>query len=67
VLEVTHFGRAIAEAEGLADAHVFLNGCVEKRNVDVKLAKLKVVDGCDGHKEAQASHADDKGERLCVV
>jgi hypothetical protein len=24
-LEVTHLGRAIAESEGLADVHVFLN------------------------------------------
>jgi hypothetical protein len=40
---VTHFGCAIAEAEGLADVHVFLNGCVEKRSVDVKLAKLRAA------------------------
>jgi hypothetical protein len=47
-LEVTHFGRAIAEAAGLAGAYIFLNGCVEKRNVDDKLAQLKVAGGCDG-------------------
>jgi hypothetical protein len=45
--EVTHIGRAIDEAEGLADVHVFLNGCVEKRRVDVKLAELNVAGGCD--------------------
>jgi hypothetical protein len=64
---VTHFGCAIAEAERLADVHVFLNGYVEKRSVDVKLAELKVAGGCDGQEETQAGHADDMGERLCVV
>jgi hypothetical protein len=66
-LEVTHFGRAIDEAEGLADVHVFLNGCVETRCVDVKLAKLKVAGGSDGQEETHAGHADDKGERLSVI
>jgi hypothetical protein len=66
-LEVAHFGCAIAEAEGLADVHVFLNGCVEKRSVDVKLAELKVAGGCDGQEETQACHADDTGERICVI
>jgi hypothetical protein len=64
---VTHFGRAIVEAEGLADVHVLLNGCVEKPSVDVKLAKLKVAGGYDGHEETQAGHADDMRERLCVM
>jgi hypothetical protein len=68
-LDVAHFGRAILESEGLADIHVFLNRGVEKRSVDVKLAKLKVAGGVDGQKEAQAGHADDaaRGERLRVV
>jgi hypothetical protein len=66
-LEVTHLGRAIAKAEGLADVHVLLNRGVEKRSVDVKLAKLKVAGGCDGKEESQASHADDMGERLRIV
>jgi hypothetical protein len=35
--EVTHYGRAIAEAEGLADVHVLLDGAVEERSVDVEL------------------------------
>jgi hypothetical protein len=64
---MTHFGRAITEAEGLADIHVLLNRGVEKRSVDVKLAKLKVAGGCDGKEESQARHADDMGERLRVV
>jgi hypothetical protein len=64
---VTHFGCAIAEAEGLADVHVFLNRCVEKRNVDVKLAELKVAGGCDGQEETQDGHADDMGKRLFVM
>jgi hypothetical protein len=32
---MTHFGRAITEAHGLADVHVLLNRGVEKRSVDV--------------------------------
>jgi hypothetical protein len=64
---VTHFGRAIVEAEGLADIHVFPDGSVDKRCVDVKLAEFKVASGCDGEEETQAGHADDWGERLCVV
>jgi hypothetical protein len=64
---VTHFGRAIVEAKGLADVHVLLNGCVEKRSADVKLAKLKVAGGCDGQEETQVGHADDKRERLIVI
>jgi hypothetical protein len=35
--EMTHFRRAIREAEGLADVHVLLDGSVEERSVDVKL------------------------------
>jgi hypothetical protein len=35
--------------------------------VDVKLAEFKVASGCDGREETQASHADEWGERLCVV
>jgi hypothetical protein len=66
-LEVTDLGRAITESEGLADVHVFLNRGVEKRSVDVKLEELKVAGGCDGQNEAEAGHADDKGERLRVV
>jgi hypothetical protein len=66
-LEMTHFGRAITESEGLADVHVLLNRGVEKRGVDVKLTQLKVAGGCDGEEEAQAGHADDRGERLRVV
>jgi hypothetical protein len=66
-LEMTHFGRAITEAEGLADVHVLLNRGVEKRSVDIKLTQLKVAGGCDGQEEAQTGRADDKGERLRVV
>jgi hypothetical protein len=57
-LEVTHFGRAIVEAEGLADVYVFPDENVEKRSVDVKLAKFKVASGGDGQEETQAGHAD---------
>jgi hypothetical protein len=66
-LEVTHFGRAIGEAKGLADVHVYLDEGVEKRCVDVKLAEFKVASDCDGQEEAQDGHADGKGERLCEV
>jgi hypothetical protein len=66
-LEMTHFGRAISEAEGLADVHVLLNGGVEERSVYVKLTQLKVAGGRDGKEEAKPSHADDRGERLRVV
>jgi hypothetical protein len=65
--EVTHFGCAIAEAEEVVDVDVFLNGCVEKRSVDVKLAEFKVAGGGDGQQETQADHADDKEERLYVI
>jgi hypothetical protein len=51
---MTHFGRAIIEAEGLADVHVLLNRGVEGRSVDVKLTQLKVAGGRDGEEEAQA-------------
>jgi hypothetical protein len=66
-LEMTHFGRAISESEGLADVHILLNRGVEKRNVDVKLTELKVAGGCDGQEEAHAGHADDMRERLREV
>jgi hypothetical protein len=66
-LEMTHFGRAISEAEGLADVHVLLNRGVEKRSVDVKLSQLKVAGSCDGKEEAKAGHADDKGEHVRIV
>jgi hypothetical protein len=66
-LEMTHFGRAISEAEGLADVHVFLNRGVEKRNVDGKLTQFKVAGGCDGKEEAKAGHADDRAERLRIL
>jgi hypothetical protein len=36
-LEMTHLGRAITEAEGVADVHVLLNRSVEECSVDVKL------------------------------
>jgi hypothetical protein len=65
--ETTQFGRAISEAEGLADVHVLLDWGVEERNVDVKQAQFKVAGGRDGKEEAKASHADDKRERLRVV
>jgi hypothetical protein len=45
---MTYFGRAISEAEGLADVHVLLNMGVEKFSVDVKLTQFKVAGGCDG-------------------
>ena len=35
--------------------------------LDVKLADLKVAGGCDGQEETHAGHADDRGERLCVI
>jgi hypothetical protein len=42
-LEMTQFGRAITEAEGLADVHVLLNRGGEKRSVDVQLTQLEVA------------------------
>jgi hypothetical protein len=45
---ITHFRRAISEAEGLAHVHVLLDGGVEERSVDVKLAQFKVAGGRDG-------------------
>jgi hypothetical protein len=50
---MAHFGRAISEAEGLADIHVLLNRGVEKRSIDVKMAQLKVASGCNGKEEAR--------------
>ena len=47
-LEVANLGRAIGEAEGLADVHILPDGSVEKRCVDVKLAEFKVAGGRDG-------------------
>jgi hypothetical protein len=65
--EVTHFGRDIREAEGLADIHVLLDGGVEERSVDVDLTQIKVAGGRDGEEETKASHADDRGERFRIV
>jgi hypothetical protein len=56
--EVTHFGRVIREAEGMADVHVLLDGGLEESSVDVQLTQFKVVGGRDGH-------ADD-GENVSV-
>jgi hypothetical protein len=64
---VTHFGRAIKEAEGLADVHVLFDGGVEGRSVDVELTQFKVAGGRDGEEEAKADHADVKGERFRIV
>jgi hypothetical protein len=64
---MTHFGRAISEAEGLADVHVLLNRGVEKRGVDLKLTQFKVAGGCNGKEEAKTGHADDMGERFSIV
>jgi hypothetical protein len=64
---MTHFGRAIIEAEGLADAHVLLDGGVEERSVDGKLAQFKVAGGRDGKEEAKVGHANDWGERFRIV
>jgi hypothetical protein len=44
---VTHFGRAIREADGLADVHVLLDGGVEEHSVDVELTQFKVAGGRD--------------------
>jgi hypothetical protein len=66
-LEMTDFGRAIREAEGLADVRVLIKRGLEKRSVDVKLTQFKVAGGCDGKEEAKAGHADDRGERRRIV
>jgi hypothetical protein len=48
-LEMTHFRRAISEAEGLADVHVLPDWGVEERSVDVKLTlQFKFAGGRDG-------------------
>jgi hypothetical protein len=64
---MTHFGRAISEAEGLADVHVLLDWGVQDRSVDVKLRQLKVAGGRDGKEESKAGHADDRGEHFRIV
>jgi hypothetical protein len=64
---VTHFGRAISEAEGLADVNVLLYGGVEKLSVDVELTHFKVTGGGDGKKVAEAGHADDGEKYFRVV
>jgi hypothetical protein len=64
---MTHFGRVISEAEGLADVHVLLDWGVEGRSVDVKLTQFKVVGDRDGKQEAKAGHTDDMGERFRIV
>jgi hypothetical protein len=66
-LEMTHFGRAISEAEGLVDVHVLLDWGVEERNVDVKMAQFKVAGGRDGKEEATVGHADYMRERFRIV
>jgi hypothetical protein len=58
-LEMTHFGRAIIEAEGLAGVYVLLDMSVEERSVDVKLTPFKVAGGCDSKEEAKTGHTDD--------
>jgi hypothetical protein len=65
--EMTHFRRAITEAEGLADVHVLLDGVVKERSVDVKLTEFKVAGRRDGDEEAKVGHADDRGECLLIV
>jgi hypothetical protein len=57
--EVTHFRRAIREAERLANVHVLFDGSVNESNVDVELTQFKVAGGRDGEGEAIASHTDD--------
>jgi hypothetical protein len=57
--EVTHFGRAMREAERLADVHVYLDGGVDELSVDVELTQFKVAGGRYGEEEAKACHADD--------
>jgi hypothetical protein len=66
-LEMTHLGRAISEAEGLAGVHVLLDWGGEERIVDVKLTQFKVAGGRDGKEEAKAGHAGDKRERFRIV
>jgi hypothetical protein len=66
-LEMTHFRRAISEAEGLAYVHVLLDWGVEERSVDVKLTHLEVAGGRDGKEETKAGHAGDMGERFRIV
>jgi hypothetical protein len=56
--EMTHLGRAIGEAEWLADVHVLLDLGVEERSVDAKVTQFKVAGGRDGKEEAKAGHAD---------
>jgi hypothetical protein len=65
--EVTHFGRAIIETEGLADLYVLYDAGVEERSADVELTQFKVVGGRDGEEETKAGHADDMGERFRIV
>jgi hypothetical protein len=65
--EMTYFGRAISEAEGLADVHVLLDWGVHKRIVDVKLPQFSVAGGRDGKEEAKAGRADDWEERFRIV
>jgi hypothetical protein len=66
-LEMTHFRRAISEAEGLADVHVLLDWDVEECSIDAKLTQFKVAGGRDGTEEAKASHGGNMGERFRVV
>jgi hypothetical protein len=58
---MTHLGRAINEAEGLADVRILLNRGVEECSADVKLTQFKVAGGGYGKEEAKAGHTDDKG------
>jgi hypothetical protein len=66
-IEMTRFGRASTEAEGLADVHVLLDWGVEERSVDVKLTQFKVAGGCDGKEEAKAGNLGVRGERFRSV
>jgi hypothetical protein len=59
--EVTHFRRAIKEAERMADVHVLLDGGVEERSVNVESTQVKVAGGRDGEEEVKAGHADEWG------
>jgi hypothetical protein len=57
--EMTHPRRAIEKTEGLADVHVFLDGSVGERRVDIMLAKFEITCGRNGEEEAEACIAND--------
>ena len=52
---MTDIGGTVIEPQGLSDVDILLDGCVQKRRVDVETAQLEVTSSGNTEEDAEAS------------